>query len=357
MTLAAQLRLPLYFVPDPLRGHGLRAAHVYPLVGRRTGPGKTFWSGRVPANRAWDFGYIVLDDAGATWATMTFDCDNRLAMAAGLDDLPPYSWFVRTRRGGHVSWALAVPVGKHQAARAAPEAYLSAVAEYYHHELGADPAFGACHATRCIPKPTPFGGGASRTRLMSCRQSFRSVGASRALPKPGLAETAIYSWRPVGGDRGVAALTMAHALNRDVADAYGREPLPIRKSPASRDRSRDTDGSGNSKGTSRPGWRGKRRARQNRLARHGRPARRAREATKCFDRGRPRACPGGRGTGGARRREKVALSPIQILGISLCPCQRLIPKTLPIPLIDVTAHPAAAAIIGVGGQFATPKGG
>ena len=28
------------------------------------------------------------------------------------------------------------------------------------------------------------------------------------------------------GDRGVSALTMAHALNRDVADAYGREPLP-----------------------------------------------------------------------------------------------------------------------------------
>ena len=65
MTLAAaQLRLPLGFVPDQVRGHGLRAAHVYPLVGRRTGPGKNFWAGRVPANRAWDFGYIVLDDAG-----------------------------------------------------------------------------------------------------------------------------------------------------------------------------------------------------------------------------------------------------------------------------------------------------
>ena len=44
---------------------------------------------------------------------------------------------------------------------------------------------GACHAIRRIPKLTPFGGGASRTRSMSFRQSFRSIGASRALPKPG----------------------------------------------------------------------------------------------------------------------------------------------------------------------------
>ena len=198
MTLAAQLRLPLDCVPDQVRDHGLRAAHVYPLVGRRTGPGKTFLSARVPAKRAWKYEYIVLADAGATWATMTFDCDNRQAMAAGLDDLPLYSWFVRTRRGGHVSWALAVPVGKHQAARAAPEAYLSAVAEYYHHELGADPAFGGLSRNPVHPKADTVWGGASRTRLMSCRQSLRAIGASRALPKPGSAETAIYSWRPVG---------------------------------------------------------------------------------------------------------------------------------------------------------------
>ena len=126
---AAQLSLPLDEAPSIVRAHGLRAAHVYPLVGRRTGPGKNFWSSRVPANRAWNFGYIVLADAGATWATMTFDCDNRQTMAAGLDELPPYSWLVRTRRGGHATWALAVPVAKHQAARVAPEAFLSHVSE------------------------------------------------------------------------------------------------------------------------------------------------------------------------------------------------------------------------------------
>ena len=227
MTLAAvQLDLPLDCAPDRVRAHGLRAAHVYPLVGRRIGPSKTFWSGRVPANRAWNFSHIVLDDAGATWATMTFDCDNRQAMAAGLGDLPPYSWIVRTRRGGHVSWALAVPVGKHQAARAAPEAYLSAVAEYYHHALGADPAFGGLSRNPAHPKADTVWGR---------RKPYSLDELSAVVPfnwrKPRIAQTGIGRNRDLfmatcRGDRGVSALTMAHALNRDVADAYGREPLP-----------------------------------------------------------------------------------------------------------------------------------
>ena len=265
MALAAQRHLD--FVPDPVRAHGLRAAHVYPLVGRRTGPGKTFWSGRVPANRAWDFGYIVLEDAGATWATMTFDCDNRQAMAAGLGDLPPYSWIVRTRRGGHVSWALAVPVGKHQAARAAPEAYLSAVtdtyswivrtrrgghvswalavpvgkhraaraapeaylsavAEYYHHALGADPAFGGLSRNPAHPKADTVWG---RRKPYSLDQLAKVIPFNWR--KPRIAQTGIGRNRDLfmatcRGDRGMSALTMAHALNRDVADVYGREPLP-----------------------------------------------------------------------------------------------------------------------------------
>ncbi len=227
MTLAAvQLDLPLDCAPDRVRAHGLRAAHVYPLVGRRIGPSKTFWYGRVPANRAWNFSHIVLDDAGATWATMTFDCDNRQAMAAGLGDLPPYSWIVRTRRGGHVSWALAVPVGKHQAARAAPEAYLSAVAEYYHHALGADPAFGGLSRNPAHPKADTVWGR---------RKPYSLDELSAVVPfnwrKPRIAQTGIGRNRDLfmatcRGDRGVSALTMAHALNRDVADAYGREPLP-----------------------------------------------------------------------------------------------------------------------------------
>ena len=157
---------------------------------------------------------------------MTFDCDNRQAMAAGLDDLPPYSWLVRTRRGGHVSWTLAVPVGKHQAARTAPEAYLSAVAEYYHHALGADPAFGGLSRNPAHPKADTFWGR---------RKPYSLDELSSVIPfnwrKPRIAQTGIGRNRDLfiatcRGDRGVSALTMAHALNRDVADAYEREPLP-----------------------------------------------------------------------------------------------------------------------------------
>ena len=157
---------------------------------------------------------------------MTFDCDNRQAMAAGLDDLPPYSWLVRTRRGGHVSWALAVPVGKHQAARVAPEAYLSAVAEFFHHALGADPAFGGLSRNPAHPKADTVWGR---------RKPYSLDELSSVIPfnwrKPRIAQTGIGRNRDLfmatcRGDRGVSALTMAHALNRDVADAYGREPLP-----------------------------------------------------------------------------------------------------------------------------------
>ena len=157
---------------------------------------------------------------------MTFDCDNRQAMAAGLDDLPPYSWLVRTRRGGHVSWALAVPVGKHQAARAAPEAYLSAVAEYYHHALGADPAFGGLSRNPAHPKADTVWG---RRKPYSLDELSSVIPCSWR--KPRIAQTGIGRNRDLfmatcRGDRGVPALTMAHALNRDVADVYGREPLP-----------------------------------------------------------------------------------------------------------------------------------
>ena len=200
--------------------------HVYPLVGRKTGPGKTFWSGRVPALQAWSFPYIVLDDAGATWATITLDCDNRQAMAASLDDLPPFSWLVRTRRGAHVTWTLSIPVGKHQAARAAPEAYLSAVAEYYHHALDADPAFGGLSRNPAHPKADTVWGR---------RKPYSLDELSSIIPfnwrKPRIAQTGIGRNRDLfmatcRGDRGVSALTMAHALNRDVADAYGRPSLP-----------------------------------------------------------------------------------------------------------------------------------
>ena len=137
---AVQLSLPLDSAPAIVQHHGLRAAHFAPMVGRLTGPDKQFWSGRVPHSYAWAYPYIRTDDAGATWATLTLDCDNRRDLI-DLADLPPYNWIVWTPRGAHLTWCLSSPVGKHRAARPEPERYLSRVAEYYHAHVAADPAF------------------------------------------------------------------------------------------------------------------------------------------------------------------------------------------------------------------------
>ena len=134
-----QLTLALRCVPDPVRDHGLRAAHVWPRVGERQDTG--FWSGRVSVECAWGYMYIDQSDAGVVWATLTYDCDDRQALGDGLQELPPPNWITRTQRGGHCTWCLAVPVAKHGAARAAPEQYLARIAEYFHHALGADPSF------------------------------------------------------------------------------------------------------------------------------------------------------------------------------------------------------------------------
>ena len=200
-ALPGQLVLPLGAAPASVRGHGLRAAHVWPRVGRRTRKGG-FWSGRVPARHAWAYPYLETTDAGATWATLTYDCDNRQAMASGLSELPPWNWFVETTRGAHVTWALAVPVAKHAAARAAPETYLSHVAEYYHAALGADPAFNGCsEETLRILTPRCCGARQGPTRWASCHPSYRSTGASRASPRLASAATATCSCRGYGALR------------------------------------------------------------------------------------------------------------------------------------------------------------
>ena len=134
-----QYEIALQAVPDQVRGHGLQAAHVAPRVGRKTDAG--FWSGRVPASHAWLYPYIVMQDAGAVWVLLALDCDDRAAMGAGLSDLPPTNMMVRTPRGAHLYWCLAVPVAKHMNARQGPETYLQRVAEFFAFAVQADPAF------------------------------------------------------------------------------------------------------------------------------------------------------------------------------------------------------------------------
>ena len=204
---------------------------MWPRVGRRTRKGG-FWSGRVPARHAWAYPYLETTDAGATWATLTYDCDNRQAMASGLSELPPWNWFVETTRGAHVTWALAVPVAKHAAARAAPETYLSHVAEYYHAALGADPAFNGLGRNPAHPDakvlwgaPRPYTLGELSSVVpfnwRKPRIAQTGIGRNRDMFMSGL--------RGASANRDVAALTILHTINAEIAAMWGKPLMPDRE--------------------------------------------------------------------------------------------------------------------------------
>ncbi len=226
--------LPIDAAPTVVRRHGLRAAHTAPLVGRRTGPGKTFWSGRVPASHAWAYEYVAMADAGATWAAIVLDCDNRFAMGAGLSDLPPPNWLVQTRRGAHVTWCLADPVGKHRFARVAPEQYLAHVNEYFSEAVSADPAFGGMGRNPTY-KDAKTVWGAKEPYSLDALASVIPFGWKR----PKIASTGIgrnvdlfrtgLRWAGRDENADLAILPALHAVNAKIGKAHGRPPLGDRE--------------------------------------------------------------------------------------------------------------------------------
>ena len=229
-TDSQQLELPLEYAPEPVRAHGLRAAHRWPRVGRKDEAGE-FWSGRVPASHAWAYRYIELADAGSTWALMTHDCDDRERMAEGLaTSLPPDNWMVRTERGAHVTWCLEVPVAKHHAARQGPETYLARVAEYFHHALGADPAFSGLGRNPVHPDADTIWG---REEPYSLDGLSRSV-VPFNWRMPRIPQTGIGRNRDmfIAGCRGaqqnpdVPALTILHTLNQPIAREWANGSCP-----------------------------------------------------------------------------------------------------------------------------------
>ena len=229
--MSAQLELPLASAPAPVRAHGLRAAHVYPMVGRRIGQDKQFWSGRVPASHAWAYPYVAMADAGATWATITLDCDDRRAMAAGMFDLPPTNWLVQTERGGHLTWCLADPVAKHKAARAAPEQYLAGVSEFFAAAVSADPGFGGMGRNPTYRDAKTIWGRwqpytldqlASVVPFGWERPLVATTGIGRNVD---LFQTGL-RWAGKRANATLPVLAALHAINAEVAAMHGKPPLP-----------------------------------------------------------------------------------------------------------------------------------
>jgi len=132
---------------------------------------------------------------------------------------------VRTERGAHVTWCLEVPVAKHHAARQGPETYLARVAEYFHHALGADPAFSglgrnpvhpvantiwgreAPYSLDDLANVIPFGWKRPRVALTGLG---RNVDAFRAGMK----------WAGEDRNRGLPVLPALHSINAEVSRGH-----------------------------------------------------------------------------------------------------------------------------------------
>ena len=137
-----ELELGIDYVPAIVREHGLRDAHIQPLVARRKGQ-----SFRVHARKAWGYPSLELR-AGNSWPAVTLDCDlptvvDALHSVQTEFPLPlPNVVVERTSNGHcHASWFLRSPVHRGESARAAPLRKLARITEYYRETLQADTGY------------------------------------------------------------------------------------------------------------------------------------------------------------------------------------------------------------------------
>ena len=152
--MGVQLELPLSFAPEPVRTHGLRAAHPRPLVslGKRTG--QPFTSYRTSPAKAWRFPELEYANAGSSVAALVLDCDDPEAMQRGMATLPDPNWIVWRVANDHAHpvWTLAAPVHRYPKARPDPLIYLSRIADYYTGATGADPGYSGVLAHNPAPR-------------------------------------------------------------------------------------------------------------------------------------------------------------------------------------------------------------
>ena len=146
MSVAVQQ--PLNFAPAELRAHGLRDAHTFPLVGKRT-PRRRVFSWRTAPALAWQWPLVEWSRTGNSFAALAFDCDTRAAVeraaasCMGAGALPTPNVFATRTASGHaqVFYLLDRPVHRGEHARAKPLTYLARVSEFYRATLGADTGY------------------------------------------------------------------------------------------------------------------------------------------------------------------------------------------------------------------------
>ena len=152
-----ELDLGIHYVPQLVRDHGLRDAHIRPLVAQRKGQ-----SFRVHARHAWEFPSLELR-AGNSWPLMGFDCDVPSAVVDALywnhhggdgPALPRPNMIVQRRSNSHshVSYFLAKPVHRGANAREAPLRLFARICEFYRQALGADPGYNGTLTHNPLPE-------------------------------------------------------------------------------------------------------------------------------------------------------------------------------------------------------------
>ena len=141
-----ELELGIDFAPAIVREHGLRDAHLQPLVAWRKGQ-----SFRVHARKAWGYPSLELR-AGNSWPAVTLDCDVPSAVVDALyrnhhggegPALPRPNMVVERSSNSHchASWFLSRPVHRGELARAAPLRKLARITEFYREALEADTGY------------------------------------------------------------------------------------------------------------------------------------------------------------------------------------------------------------------------
>ncbi len=271
---AAQLSLPLDFAPEPVRDHGLRAAHLRPLVSPGKRAGRPFVSFRVPPERAWQYPELEYGNAGSSFAALVLDCDRPKAWRVGVCDLPPYSWLVLRPANDHGHILRGALISRCTDTRLHASNRCNISLESLN--TTRTPLAPTRPIRACSPTTPPhysrghtgrLGVARSPTPSTSSRPSFRSIGNLQRYGRRASAGTSIYS-RP-GCDGLVARPTRACPSFRPCSPptkSFNTLSL-FRKCRRRHDQSRRTASGGRPvAGTARAGSRGRRHARQNRLA-------------------------------------------------------------------------------------------
>ena len=149
-TRAYQRWLPIEYAPEQVREHGLRDAHVRPLVSMGRCPGGLWMPAfRVAPEQAWGFPEIEIR-AHNTFPAMIHDLDGlgsvgRYGEVVAQYMAAPANWLVENARTGgcHAVWTLERPVHRGAQARQKPLLLYGRISEYYRSAFEADGGYRA----------------------------------------------------------------------------------------------------------------------------------------------------------------------------------------------------------------------